>query len=135
MALRWLLLRQQQDRRLMSNAGLSHEVDFDSFNTILSAEHVSRPKPDPAIYHLAMEKCGATNTDDVLVIEDTLANCAAAQAAGLRSVFYPGEFAAHIMMKAQSLSIERCLQAYSPKTIIICCVSLDSDSEQAFFHL
>lgn len=98
---------------------LSHEVDFDSFNAILSAEHVSRPKPDPAIYHLAMEKCGATNTDDVLVIEDTLANCAAAQAAGLRSVFYPGEFAltTHYDEEAQSLSIERCLQAVAQRPL------------------
>ena len=98
---------------------LSHEVDFDSFNTILSAEHVSRPKPDPAIYHLAMENVGQANTDDVLVIEDTLANCAAAQAAGLRSVFYPGEFAltTHYDEEAQSLSIERCLQAVAQRPL------------------
>lgn len=98
---------------------LSDEIDFDKFAAILCADDVSRAKPDPAIYHLAMEKCGAKNPQDVLVIEDTMANCAAAEAAGLRAVFYPGEFAltSHYDEEAQSLSIERCQDAMARRPL------------------
>ena len=94
---------------------LSGEIDFDKFSAVLCADDVDRAKPDPAIYHRAMTMVGASAQDDVLVIEDTMANCGAAEAAGLRSVFYPGEFALthHYQQSEQTLSVERCLAAFA----------------------
>ena len=98
---------------------LSDEIDFDDFSAILCADDVSRAKPDPAIYHRAMTMCGADKADEVLVIEDTMANCAAAEAAGLRAVFYPGEFAltTDYHGAAQPLSLARCMQAMAKQTL------------------
>lgn len=94
---------------------LSKEIDFDKFSAVLCADDVDRAKPDPAIYHRAMAMVGASSYQDVLVIEDTIANCGAAEAAGLRSVFYPGEFALthHYQQSEQHLSVERCQAAFA----------------------
>ncbi len=60
---------------------------------IISAEHVSKPKPHPDIYLYALEKIGLEAAETVAV-EDSPTGVAAAKSAGLLSIGFLG--AAHI---------------------------------------
>ena len=51
------------------------------FDTTLSNEDVTNPKPDPQIYQLAMEKLGV-NADQCLIVEDNDNGIRAATGAG-----------------------------------------------------
>jgi beta-phosphoglucomutase len=55
----------------------------DCFSTIVTADDVSRSKPDPASYRLAVERLGV-RADRAIAIEDTPAGIASAKGAGLR---------------------------------------------------
>ena len=55
------------------------------FNTILAGDVVSKKKPDPEIYLMALEKAGL-EPDECLVIEDSKNGVVAAHAAGIRIV-------------------------------------------------
>ena len=52
------------------------------FDFVLAGDVVSRKKPDPEIYHLALERSGLT-PDECIVIEDSRNGAAAAKAAGM----------------------------------------------------
>lgn len=60
---------------------------------IFSAEHVSKPKPEPDVYHHALTTLGL-QPSDVLVVEDSPTGVVAAKRAGLRVVGFLG--ASHI---------------------------------------
>jgi HAD superfamily hydrolase (TIGR01509 family) len=60
---------------------------------IFSAEHVSKPKPEPDVYHHALQALGL-QPQDVLVVEDSPTGVVAAKRAGLRVVGFLG--ASHI---------------------------------------
>ena len=66
---------------VLAAAGLDRHVAF-----TVTAEDVSRTKPDPEGYLLALERLGGLPAADVLVFEDTPVGVAAARAAGLRCV-------------------------------------------------
>lgn len=66
---------------LLAAAGLDEHVAF-----TVTAEDVSRTKPDPEGYLLGLERLGGIPADDVLVFEDTPVGIEAARAAGLRCV-------------------------------------------------
>lgn len=51
-------------------------------------DEVSAPKPDPAVYRLALDRLGLL-PEDVIAVEDAPHGVAAAQAAGLRCVAIP----------------------------------------------
>ncbi|HZY92558.1 MAG TPA: HAD family hydrolase [Thermoplasmata archaeon] len=55
------------------------------FKVIVTAEDVSRTKPDPDAYLLALKKL-AVNADEVLVLENAPLGIESARAAGLRVV-------------------------------------------------
>lgn len=56
---------------------------------VFSAEMVRKGKPDPAVYHLALEKLGL-NKNQVIVVEDSVAGVTASTAAGLKTVGFLG---------------------------------------------
>lgn len=56
---------------------------------IFSADMVPKGKPDPAVYHLALKEL-ALVTEEVLVVEDSVAGVTASKAAGLRTIGYLG---------------------------------------------
>lgn len=64
----------------------------DRFEVIVSADHVSRSKPDPATYRLAVEQLDVQYPDlnlapgDCLAIEDTAAGIESARGAGLMTL-------------------------------------------------
>ena len=64
----------------------------DLFEVIVSADHVSRSKPDPATYRMAVEQLAARHPDlnlvpeDCLAIEDTAAGIESARGAGLMTL-------------------------------------------------
>ena len=62
--------------------GILKDIDFDF---VLAGDMVSKKKPDPEIYNLALEKTGL-RPEECLVIEDSANGVEAAQAAGLNIV-------------------------------------------------
>ncbi len=63
-----------------------------AFDVIVTRDDVSRGKPHPECYLVAMGKLGIT-ADQALAIEDTAASVMAARRAGVRTIATPGAFA------------------------------------------
>ena len=66
---------------VLAAAGLAQHVAF-----TVTADDVSRTKPDPEGYLLALKRLGGLPAADVLVFEDTPVGVQAARAAGMRCV-------------------------------------------------
>jgi len=64
---------------------------FDKFKHIVSADDVTKFKPFPEPYLLAMEKMGIGENEGV-VIEDTMVGVKSAKAAGLKVIAMPNDF-------------------------------------------
>jgi len=65
---------------------VAHKILHDiNFAVVLAGDMVSKKKPDPEIYNLALEKTGL-KPDEVIVVEDSRNGVLAARAAGLRVV-------------------------------------------------
>ncbi|MFC0109106.1 HAD family hydrolase [Kibdelosporangium aridum] len=58
------------------------------FEVVACGDEVSAHKPDPAVYHLALERLGV-QASEAIAFEDTPHGVAAAKAAGLRCVAIP----------------------------------------------
>ena len=68
------------------NPHIAPELAFEQvFDAILTRENVSRIKPDPEVYRLALRTLGV-RPDEALVFEDSLPGLQAAQAAGIETV-------------------------------------------------
>lgn len=74
---------------LLTQAGLRER-----FEVLATGEEVAAPKPDPAVYLLALERLGLPPAE-ALAFEDTAHGVAAAHAAGLRCVAVPNRHADH----------------------------------------
>jgi HAD superfamily hydrolase (TIGR01509 family) len=55
------------------------------FDMVIAGDMVSRKKPDPEIYNMALSKLGL-NLDEAFVVEDSKNGLAAAKAAGLKTI-------------------------------------------------
>jgi HAD superfamily hydrolase (TIGR01509 family) len=55
------------------------------FDLVIAGDMVSKKKPDPEIYNMALEKLGL-NPDEAFVVEDSKNGLAAAKAAGLKTI-------------------------------------------------
>lgn len=55
------------------------------FDLVIAGDMVSKKKPDPEIYNMALSKFGL-NTDEAFVVEDSKNGLAAAKAAGLKTI-------------------------------------------------
>ena len=69
---------------------LQSTVDLDRFDLLVDLDDVSEAKPAPDAYRFALERLGES-PDDVVAIEDNVGGVAAATAAGLTCVAFPGE--------------------------------------------
>ena len=83
----------------------------EQFAAVVCAEEAPKKKPDPQVYHLALEALEVENRTAV-AIEDAPAGIAAAQAAGVpvivnRSYYFPCPVAAGVLACGPSLA-ERC---------------------------
>jgi beta-phosphoglucomutase-like phosphatase (HAD superfamily) len=65
-------------------------IDADAFDLVLSADDVPAPKPDPAVYLLALEELGLS-ADEAVAVEDNVDGVAAASAAGISCIAFPNE--------------------------------------------
>lgn len=74
--------------------GLAPEVLRSDFDWIGDAGQVADVKPAPDIYTLGLARLGVA-ADDAVAIEDTPESAAAARAAGLRTIGFPGAAAEH----------------------------------------
>lgn len=73
-------LREIAETFLAANRLTSH------FSAIVTAEDVERGKPDPMIYHRALEVLGLS-PDEALAVEDSHAGALSSTAAGVRTIF------------------------------------------------
>jgi HAD superfamily hydrolase (TIGR01509 family) len=71
---------------------LARTGQLDKFEVVACGDEVSGPKPDPAVYMLALERLGLAGRHAV-AIEDAPHGVTAAQRAGLRCVAIPGKHA------------------------------------------
>jgi len=89
-----------------------------AFEFLACGDEVARPKPDPGVYLLALERLGLP-ADRVVAVEDSPHGVAAAQAAGLRCVAIPNQHAdparfAHadlLLPSAAELALDEVLRA------------------------
>ncbi|MBP2323674.1 putative hydrolase of the HAD superfamily [Kibdelosporangium banguiense] len=65
---------------------------LDRFEVVACGDEVAAPKPDPAVYELALRRLGV-RAEKAVAFEDTPHGVAAAKAAGLRCVAIPNPFA------------------------------------------
>jgi beta-phosphoglucomutase-like phosphatase (HAD superfamily) len=65
-------------------------IDPDGLAFVLDAEQVQRPKPDPEVYRVALERL-AEPADACVAVEDNPGGVAAATAAGVACVAFPNE--------------------------------------------
>ena len=86
---------------LLSRHGLA-----DWFEFVLTSEDVTRGKPDPQIYLLAVERFGVP-ARSVLVLEDSPAGVAAAKGAGTITVGIPHEHSSAEGLSAADLIVPR----------------------------
>jgi HAD superfamily hydrolase (TIGR01509 family) len=87
--------------RLLVRHGLQNRFDF-----VLASEDVTRGKPDPEIYRLAAERFGVP-AGTMLVLEDSPAGIAAANAAGAKSVGVPHEHSPEEGLRSADLVVTR----------------------------
>lgn len=81
----------------------THGLDRDDFELLFTRLDTPADKPDPAIYNLALDTL-RLDASDVIAIEDSPINQAAALAADLQCYLYPGEYAAadhHVLVTRQ----------------------------------
>jgi HAD superfamily hydrolase (TIGR01509 family) len=71
---------------------LSRVAVLTRFDVIASGDEVALPKPDPAVYELALQRLGVP-AETAVAVEDTPHGVAAAQAAGLRCIAIPNPHA------------------------------------------
>jgi HAD superfamily hydrolase (TIGR01509 family) len=72
--------------KVLTKLGIDH-----LFELVITQQDVTRHKPDPQAYELALERLGVT-ADEVIVFEDSYAGLRAAASAGCRSVALRHEF-------------------------------------------
>jgi HAD superfamily hydrolase (TIGR01509 family) len=65
-------------------------LDLNHFDLVVDKSDVEKPKPDGAAYTYALEKLGL-RPDEAVAIENNLDGVAAAKAAGIAVVAFPGE--------------------------------------------
>jgi len=87
--------------RILTQHGLR-----DRFAFVLASEDVTRGKPDPEIYHLAIQRFGVA-AGSVLVLEDSPAGVAAAKGAGALTVGVPHEHSPASALEAADLIVSR----------------------------
>ena len=91
--IRGFLERTRQARRALASNAEPENIDFvldmaglrEHFDVIVDGHQVHRPKPDPEVFLLAMEKLGV-RPQETIIIEDSLAGVSAARASGARVV-------------------------------------------------
>lgn len=67
---------------------LGRHIDLERFAALACGDEVAAPKPDPAVYRLALDKLGLA-PGRVIAVEDSPHGVTAAQAAGLRCIAIP----------------------------------------------
>ncbi|HEY2316631.1 MAG TPA: HAD-IA family hydrolase [Streptosporangiaceae bacterium] len=96
---------------------------LDQFEVVACGDEVAAPKPDPAVYSLALHRLGVSGRDAVAV-EDAAHGVTAAQAAGLPCVAIPGKHAdirrfadAELVLRsATELDLADALSALTPRS-------------------
>lgn len=88
-----LYLRENNKNIALASSSIKSRIDFlldreevrDYFDEIISSDDITKGKPDPQIFNLAMEKIGA-DKNKTYIIEDSLAGVKAAKKSGAKVV-------------------------------------------------
>ena len=83
---------------------------LDRFELMACGDEVARPKPDPGVYLLALERL-ALPAERAIAVEDAPHGVAAAQAAGMRCVAIPNRHASTARFAAADLLLTSAAQA------------------------
>jgi HAD superfamily hydrolase (TIGR01509 family) len=89
------------------------------FDVIASGDEVARPKPDPAVYELALQRLGVPAAAAVAV-EDTPHGVAAAQSAGLRCIAIPNPHADPGRFSAADLTVRSAAETSLSQALTRC---------------
>ena len=76
----------------------------DRFDTVVCKDDVTRTKPDPELYHAAVERLGA-RSEEAIAFEDSTNGIKAAKAAGLFCVAVPNAMTADLDLGEADLTI------------------------------
>ena len=69
-------------------SALRPHISEEMFDLIVASDSVSSPKPDPAVYELALERLGE-DASSVVAIEDNVGGVTSATAAGITCIAFP----------------------------------------------
>jgi len=89
------------------------------FHVILTAEDVSRGKPDPEIYLTAAKRL-QVEPSELMVLEDSEVGCRAAVAAGTFAVAVPGLHSRHHDFSSASLVVDNLLNRKIYESLELC---------------
>lgn len=112
-------LDQQEIPRLVASSNVRPAIELllegagikERFSGIVSAEDVTRAKPDPEIFRKALDKLG-TKAEHTLIFEDSFHGVTAADAAGIPVIMVPDLLAPTDEVKEKTLEIfESLIQA------------------------
>lgn len=93
---------------LLENAKIRHY-----FDDIISCENVTRAKPDPEIFQVALGRLG-TSAETTLILEDSYHGVMAAHAAGIPVIMIPDLLAPTKEMEEKTLTIFNSLKEVPP---------------------
>ena len=86
----WVTTTSQQNISAIK-AALKGEIDFDSFEVIMSIDQCSEPKPSPKVYEKALEFL-TVGTETVVTVEDSTSGVSSSKQAGIFTIAFPGEY-------------------------------------------
>jgi histidinol dehydrogenase len=89
-----------------------------TFRTVVAAEDVSRCKPDPEGYLLALRRLGFTGADGCMAVEDSPGGIRAARAAGLRVLGVASSYPAAALRRAGAARVVPSIATLTPEEIL-----------------
>jgi len=92
---------------------------LDRFELLACGDEVARPKPDPAVYQLAVRRLGLP-PERAIAIEDSPHGAAAARAAGLACVAIPNPYADPARFTAADLVLPSAADASLDQVLAMC---------------
>ena len=86
----WVTTTSEQNISALK-AALKGQIDFDSFEVIMSIEQCSEPKPSPIVYEKALEFL-TVGTETVVTVEDSTSGVSSSKQAGIFTITFPGDY-------------------------------------------
>ena len=86
----WVTTTSEQNISALK-AALERQIDFDSFEVIMSMDQCSEPKPSPIVYEKALEFL-TVGPETVVTVEDSTSGVSSSKQAGIFTIAFPGDY-------------------------------------------